>query len=32
MKINYEKKSSFAKDVPFEATIESCKEILDCIF
>lgn len=29
---NYAKKSSFAKDVPFEATIESCKEILDCIF
>lgn len=29
---NYAKKSSFAKDVPFEATIEACKEILDCIF
>ena len=29
---NYAKKTSFAKDVPFEATIESCKEILDCIF
>ena len=29
---NYAKKSSFAKGVPFEATIESCKEILDCIF
>ena len=29
---NYAKKSSFAKNVPFEATIESCKEILDCIF
>ena len=29
---NYAKKSSFAKDIPFEATIESCKEILDCIF
>ena len=29
---NYAKKSSFAKDVPFEATIESCKEILDCVF
>lgn len=29
---NYAKKSSFAKDVPFEATIETCKEILDCIF
>ena len=29
---NYAKKSSFAKDVPFEATIESCKKILDCIF
>lgn len=32
MKINYAKKSSFAKDVPFEATIESYKEILDCVF
>lgn len=29
---NYTEKTSFAKDVPFEATIESCKEILDCIF
>lgn len=29
---NYAKKSSFAKDVLFEAIIESCKEILDCIF
>lgn len=29
---NYTKKSSFAKDVSFEATIESCKELLECIF
>ena len=32
MKINYEKKSSFAKGITFEATIEACKEILDCSF
>ena len=29
---NYAKKASFAKDITFETTIESCKEILDCIF
>ena len=29
---NYAKKSSFAKGISFEATIEACKEILDCIF
>lgn len=29
---NYAKKSSFAKGIMFEATIEACKEILDCIF
>ena len=29
---NYTKKSSFAKEVPFDATVESCKEILNCIF
>ena len=29
---NYAEKSSFAKDVPFAATIESCKSILDFIF
>lgn len=29
---NYAKKSSFAKGITFEATIEACKEILDCIF
>lgn len=29
---NYAKKSSFAKGISFEATVESCKEILDCIF
>lgn len=29
---NYAEKSSFAKDVPFGATIESCKSILDFIF
>lgn len=29
---NYAKKASFAKDITFEATVESCKEILDCIF
>ena len=29
---NYAKKSSFAKGITFEATIETCKEILDCIF
>ena len=28
---NYTKKSSFAKDVSFEATVKSCKEILDFI-
>ena len=29
---NYARKASFAKDITFEATVESCKEILDCIF
>lgn len=29
---NYAKKAAFAKDITFETTIESCKEILDCIF
>lgn len=29
---NYARKATFAKDVTFEATVESCKEILDCIF
>jgi len=29
---NYARKASFAKDITFETTIESCKEILDCIF
>ena len=29
---NYAKKSSFAKGITFKATIEACKEILDCIF
>ena len=29
---NYAKKSSFAKGISFKATIEACKEILDCIF
>lgn len=29
---NYAKKSSFAKEVLFETTIESCREILGCIF
>ena len=29
---NYTRKASFAKDITFEATVESCKEILDCIF
>lgn len=29
---NYARKASFAKDITFEATIKSCKEILDCIF
>lgn len=29
---NYAKKSSFAKGISFGATIEACKEILDCIF
>jgi len=29
---NYAKKSSFAKDLTFETTMKSCKEILDCIF
>lgn len=29
---NYTKKTTFAKDVTFEATVESCKAILDCIF
>ena len=29
---NYARKASYAKDITFEATIESCKEILDCIF
>lgn len=29
---NYARKASFAKDITFETTIESCKEVLDCIF
>ena len=29
---NYARKASYAKDITFEATIESCKEIVDCIF
>ena len=29
---NYARKASFAKDITFEATVESSKEILDCIF
>lgn len=29
---NYARKASFAKDITFEATVESCKEIVDCIF
>ena len=29
---NYARKASFAKDITFEATVESCKEILDCFF
>ena len=29
---NYSKKSSFAKDITFKTTVESCKEILNCIF
>ena len=29
---NYARKASYAKDITFEAMVESCKEILDCIF
>lgn len=29
---NYARKASYAKDITFDATIESCKEIVDCIF
>ena len=29
---NYARKASFAKDITFETTVKSCKEILDCIF
>lgn len=29
---NYARKASYAKDITFEATIESCKEIVVCIF
>ena len=29
---NYARKASFAKEITFEATVESCEEILDCIF